>query len=64
MAEAASEVATDRMILEEAVVVSGEYIFLRRVLGNVRVLERSWGFTSIYIYITHILGVLESSFTL
>lgn len=55
MAEAASEVATDRMILEEAVVVSGEYIiFLRRVLGNVRVLERSWGFTSIYIYYTYI----------
>lgn len=54
MAEAASEVATDRMILEEAVVVSGEYIiFLRRVLGNVRVLERSWGFTSIYIYYTY-----------
>lgn len=65
MAEAASEVATDRMILEEAVVVSGEYIiFLRRVLGNVRVLERFWGFSSIYIYIIHILGVLESSFTL
>lgn len=55
MAEAATEVATDRMILEEAVVVSGEYIiFLRRVLGNVRVLERFWGFTSINIYILHI----------
>lgn len=62
MAEAASEVATDRMILEDGVVVSGEYIiFLRRVLSNVRVLAEFWGFTSIYIYI---LGVLESSFTL
>lgn len=52
MAEAASEAAADRMILEEGVVVSGEYIiFLRRVLRNVRVLEEFWGFTSIYTHI-------------
>lgn len=52
MAEAASEAAADRMILEEGVVVSGEYIiFLRRVLRNVRVLEEFWGFTSIYKHI-------------